>query len=210
MAALEHGTLTSPSAERNRGPILEVLRRVVPHGAAVLEIASGTGEHAVWFCRALPHVCWQPSDRDQSALASISAWRAQSGLANLLPPLLLDAALPSSWPVERADLIVAINMVHISPWAATVGLMQGASAVLREGGVLFLYGAFREAGAELADSNIAFDADLRARNPAWGLRDLGTVSDEAKRAGLVLHDRIEMPARNLALVFRRGPVVRLS
>jgi predicted O-methyltransferase YrrM len=196
--------LTSPAAERNRGPILDVLRRVIGHGAHVVEIASGTGEHAAWFCKALPHVLWQPTDRDPAALRSIAAWRERAGLANLLPPLMLDAASPDAWPVARADVVVAINMIHISPWAATIGLMQGASAILPEGGLLVAYGAFREAGVTLADSNLAFDADLRARDPQWGLREFGAVCDEAHRAGLVLRERIEMPARNLALLFRRA------
>jgi SAM-dependent methyltransferase len=197
-----HVALTSPSVARNREPILEILHCVLPKSGVVLEIASGTGEHAVYFAAALPHLRWQPTDRDERALKSIAAHRAISGLPNLLAPLALDAA-DSEWPVHHADAIVAINVVHISPWRATQGLMAGAGGVLPPGGVLYLYGAYKENGAHTAPSNEQFDQDLRRRDPEWGVRDLGEVTELADRRGLVLAERIAMPANNLSLVFRR-------
>jgi len=194
--------LASPSVVRNRDPILTILRRVLPSTGMVLEIASGTGEHAVHFAAALPHLTWQPSDQDEQALRSIAAHRAVSGLPNLLAPLPLDAAGPD-WPVERADAIVAINMVHISSWQATQGLMAGAGRVLPPGGVLYLYGAYKENGTHTAPSNEAFDADLKRRNPEWGVRDLEAVAELARGHGLALVERIPMPANNLSLIFRR-------
>lgn len=194
--------LTSPSVARNRDPILAVLRRILPPAGTVLEIASGTGEHAVHFAAALSHLTWQPTDRDEQALESIAAHRAASGLSNLLAPLALDAAAPE-WPVGRADAIVAINMVHISPWRATQGLMTGAGRALTPGGVLYLYGAYKENGAHTAPSNEAFDQDLRRRNPEWGIRDLKEVAELASAHGLELVERVPMPANNLSLVFRR-------
>lgn len=194
---------TAPSVERNREPILSVLRDRLPPTATVLEVASGTGEHAVFFAAAMPDVTWQPTDRDPDALASIEAWRAQAGPTNLLPPLPLDAATPDAWPEATPDAVVSINMVHISPWAATEGLMAGAARVLAPGGLLFLYGPFREAGAHIG-GNAAFDTDLRARNPTWGVRDLEAVAAEAARHGLALEERVAMPASNLVLVFVRG------
>ena len=194
--------LASPSAARNRDPILAVLRRALPPTGTVLEIASGTGEHAVYFAAALPHLTWQPSDQDEQALRSIVAHRATSGLPNLLTPLSLDAAAPD-WPIGQADAVVTINMVHISPWRATQGLMAGAGRVLPPGGVLYLYGAYKENGAHTAPSNDAFDADLRRRNPEWGVRDREAVEELAASHGLTLVERIPMPANNLSLVFRR-------
>jgi SAM-dependent methyltransferase len=194
--------LTSPSVARNRGPILEVLRRVLPGTGTVLEIASGTGEHAVHFAAALRQLTWQPTDQDEHALNSIAAHRIASGLPNLLLPLWLDASAPD-WPVDQADAIVAINMVHISPWQATQGLMAGAGRVLPPGGVLYLYGAYKENGAHTAPSNEAFDQNLRRRNPEWGVRDLEEVANLAGEHGLELVERIPMPANNLSLVFRR-------
>ena len=195
--------LTSPSVARNRDPILSALRRVLPPTGQVLEIASGTGEHAVHFAAALPHLTWQPTDREGQALRSIAAHRAVAGLPNLLAPLILDAAAPE-WPLEWADAIVAINMVHISPWRATQGLMAGAGRILPPGGVLYLYGAYKENGAHTAPSNEAFDLDLRRRNPEWGVRDLESVVDLAREHGLDLVERLQMPANNLGLVFRRS------
>lgn len=194
--------LASPSVARNRDPILEVLRQVLPRAGKVLEIASGTGEHAVHFAAALPHLTWQPTDQDEYALSSIAAHRATSGLPNLLAPLRLDAATPD-WPVGRADAVVAINMIHISPWRATQGLMVGAGRILPPSGLLYLYGAYRENGAHTAPSNEAFDQDLRSRNPEWGIRDLEEVVELAGNHGLKLVERILMPANNLSVVFRR-------
>jgi SAM-dependent methyltransferase len=195
--------LSSPAAVRNRDPILEVLRRVLPASGLVLHIAEGSGEHVVHFARALPDLSFQPTDPDADARASIAARRAEAGLGNLSAPLPLDATDPDSWPVTRADAIVAINMIHISPWAATEGLLAGAERVLEPGGVLFLYGPYVEAGVETAESNLAFDRSLRGRDPAWGLRDLDEVSALAARHGLRLTERVEMPANNLSVVFVR-------
>ena len=194
---------TAPAAARNREPILQVLRDTLPVSARVLEIASGTGEHAVWFSSALPALTWQPTDRDTEALASIAAWRNKSGLPNLLPPLLLDAAA-QTWPVVQADVIVAINMVHIAPWTATQGLIAGAARTLTLGGLLYLYGPFREAGVHTTASNAAFDADLRARDPSWGIRDLDEITELASQHGIKGPERIGMPANNLSVVFRRS------
>jgi SAM-dependent methyltransferase len=193
---------STPAAARNRDPILRVLRDRLPPSALVLEVASGTGEHAVWFGRALPAVTWQPTDLDPEALESIAAWRDSTALPNVLPPLQLDASA-ETWPVARADAVVAINMVHISPWAATQGLIAGAARVLTSDGLLLLYGPFRESGMHTAASNAAFDADLQAHNPSWGVRDLDEITAIAGRHGLTKRERIAMPANNLALLFRR-------
>lgn len=193
----------SPSTARNRDPILAVLRRVLPATGFVLEIASGTGEHAVHFASNLPALTWQPSDPDPDARASIEAWRASTALPNLRPPLALDVTA-DPWPVTRADAIVCINMIHISPWAATVALMAGAVRLLPPGGVLFLYGPYRRDGRHTAPSNEAFDQDLRRRNPAWGVRELGEVGALARRGKLDPAEIVEMPANNLSVVFRRS------
>jgi len=193
---------SAPAAARNRAPILAVLDTVLPATGLVLEVASGTGEHIVHFAASHPALLWQPSDPDAAARASIAAWSAASGLANIRPPLALDAASPD-WPIERADAVIAINMVHISPWAATVGLFAGAARLLATGAPLCLYGPYLRAGVPTAPSNLAFDADLKARNPAWGLRDLDTMRETAEQAGFALETVREMPANNLSLIFRR-------
>ena len=198
---LVEGALTAPAVARNRDAILAVLRRVLPAQGTVLEIASGTGEHAVHFAAALPHLTWQPTDVDADARGSIAAHRASAQLPNLLAALALDASSPD-WPVTQADAVVAINMIHISPWRATEGLMEGAARVLPPGGPLYLYGAFKEGDRHTAPSNAAFDANLRASNPEWGVRDLSQVADLARSHGLQLAERIAMPANNLSLVFR--------
>lgn len=197
------GARTSPSTARNRDPILQVLRARLPATGLVLEIASGAGEHAVHMARALPDLEWRPTDPDPAALESIAAWRAAAGLPNLLEPLRLDASAPDSWPVKRADAMVCINMIHISPWPASEGLMAGAGRVLPQGGRLFTYGPYRQAGVVTAPSNEAFDASLKARDPAWGLRQAEDVAALAASHGLGLAERIEMPANNLVLVFER-------
>jgi SAM-dependent methyltransferase len=191
---------SAPAVARNRDPILEVLRRALPETGRVLEIASGTGEHIVHFARALPTLEWQPSDPSVDARQSISAWIAASGLTNIGEPLALDAA-SSDWPMEAADAILCINMVHISRWEATKGLMRGAGRLLGPGGLLYLYGPYRREGRHTAPSNAAFDADLRARNPEWGVRDLEEVAAEAAANGLALDRAVEMPANNLSLLF---------
>jgi SAM-dependent methyltransferase len=193
----------APAVARNREPILAVLRRVLPKRGLVLEVASGSGEHAAFFAAALPHLLWQPSDRDPRALQSIAAFRAASGATNLLPPLTLDAAA-ADWPLTRADAVVAINMIHIAPWSAAEGLMAGAARLLPEGGALYLYGPYKEAGRHTAPSNEAFDADLRARDPRWGVRDLGEVIALAERHGLIHVETVAMPANNRSIIFRRG------
>jgi cyclopropane fatty-acyl-phospholipid synthase-like methyltransferase len=194
---------TSPSTARNRQPILEVLAARLPISARVLEIASGAGEHAMFLAEALPGLRWQPSDPDPEARASIAAWRAEAGLANLAAPLAIDAADLATWPTEPVDAIVCINMIHISPWAATQGLMAGAGRLLTAGGRLFLYGPYIEADVPTAPSNLAFDESLKSRNPAWGLRDLADVAALAAESGLAFAERIAMPANNLVVVFEK-------
>lgn len=190
----------APATARNRDPILAVLREILPSRGTVLEVASGTGEHVAAFAAALPALVWQPSDPDADSRASIDAWCA--GLANVRPALALDAAKPD-WPVTAADAILCINMVHISPRAASEGLMAGAARLLAPGAPLYLYGPYRRAEIPTAPSNEAFDADLRARNPDWGLRALEDVSALAAAHGLMLERVIEMPANNLSVIFRR-------
>lgn len=197
------GAQVSPATSRNRAPILAVLRNCLPARGLVLEIAAGAGEHAVFNAAALPALQWQPADLDPTSLASIESWRRHAGLPNLLPPVRLDAAQPDSWPLAHADAIVNINMLHISPWEASCGLMAGAGRLLPAGGVLYLYGPFIEPGIATAASNLAFDASLRGRNPAWGLRRLEEVSALAAAHGLSLAERIAMPANNLSLIFRK-------
>ena len=192
----------APAAARNRAPILRVLRDTIPRPALVLEIASGTGEHAVWFSGALSELTWQPTDHDPDALTSIAAWRDKAGPPNLLPPLPLDAAA-DTWPVAQADAVVAINLVHIAPWSVTQGLIAGAARVLTQGGLLFLYGPFREGGVHTGAGNAAFDADLRARDPSWGIRDLDDITALADQHGFKPPERLAMPANNLSVVFRR-------
>ena len=189
----------APAAARNREPILAALRNLLPPAGLVLEVASGTGEHARHFAAALPALAFQPSDPSPEARASIDAWAA--GIPNIRPALAIDAAAPD-WPIRRADAVLCINMIHIAPWSATPGLMAGAGRLLPPGGALILYGPFREDGVPLAPGNAGFDADLRARDPAWGLRDLTAVARIAEARGLPLAERIAMPANNLALVFR--------
>lgn len=192
----------APAAARNRDPILGVLREVLPSAGLVLEVASGTGEHAAHFARALPQLEWQPTDPDAAALASIAAWRDAEGLSNLRAPLVLDAAEPR-WPVERADGIVCINMIHISPWNATLGLMAGAARVLPSGAPLVLYGPFRREEHPLEPSNADFDLSLKARDPRWGLRLLEEVSAVAEAEGLAFERFVEMPTNNLTVICRR-------
>jgi SAM-dependent methyltransferase len=193
----------APATERNREPIAAVLREVLPDAGTVLEIASGSGEHAAFFARLFSELTWQPSDPDPDSLSSVEAWQADSEAANLLPPVFLDAA-SETWPLDRADAILCINMVHISPWAATVGLMRGAGRLLPAGGPLVLYGPYRRAEVETAPSNEAFDASLKSRNTEWGLRDLADVWAAAEANGLRFERLWDMPANNLTVVFRRA------
>jgi SAM-dependent methyltransferase len=192
---------TAPAAERNKEPILAVLKRVLPARGLVLEIASGTGQHVVHFAKALPALAWQPSEFEAGMLPSIADWIDAERLSNVRASLVLDVGQP--WPIERADAIVCINMIHISPWQATLDLMQGAGRILGANGVLFLYGPYRRFGAHTAPSNEAFDADLRARNAEWGVRDMEAVEQAAKGQGFTLHDVVAMPANNFSVVFRK-------
>lgn len=193
---------SAPAALRNRGPIADVLREWLPDEGQVLEIASGSGEHAVHFARTFPHLEWQPSDRDSAALESILAWRAESGLPNLLEPVEIDAASPD-WPVRRADALLSVNMAHISPWEATLGLLAAARRLLAPGAPLIFYGPWLKGDVPTAQSNLDFDADLRRRNPSWGLRRVEDLEEAAWRKGLALADWRFMPANNLMLLFRR-------
>ena len=199
--------LSSPAARRNRDPILAVLRRVLPAEGAVLEVASGSGEHAVWLAAHLDGLVFQPSDLEPASRASISAWIAREALPNVRAPVALDAT-DEDWalPAEIAARLVAvlcINMAHVAPWQATLGLLRGAGRLLRSGGVLYLYGPYKREGRHIAPSNAAFDASLRARDPESGVRDLEDVVAAAGRAGLTLASVEEMPANNLSIIFRK-------
>lgn len=194
----------SPSAERNREPILAVLRDTLPATGRVLEIASGTGQHAMYFAAALPGLDWQPSDADADARASIAAWIAHEGLANVRAPLVLDVHQPD-WGVDALDAVVCINMIHISPWSAAEALFAGASRRLVDGGVLYLYGPYKRGGTQTALSNDAFDQQLRSRDPEWGVRDMEAVVGLGASVGLVCDEPIAMPANNFSLVFRKRP-----
>ncbi|MFP3568080.1 DUF938 domain-containing protein [Paraburkholderia sp. SIMBA_030] len=195
----------SPSAERNREPILAVLRAVLPAAGRVLEIASGTGQHAICFAGALPGLDWQPSDLDADARASIAAWTAHAGLENVRAPLALDVHQPD-WGTGAPgtlDAVVCINMIHISPWTAAQALFAGASRRLADGGVLYLYGPYKRGGAHTSPSNDAFDQQLRSRDPAWGVRDMEAVVALGESVGLLCDEPIAMPANNFSLVFRK-------
>jgi SAM-dependent methyltransferase len=191
-----------PHVARNREPILDVLKRVLPQQGLVLEVASGSGEHAAYFAKALPGLSWQPTDPDAEALASIAAHRGAAGAPNLLPPLQLDVT-EEQWPVARADAILCNNMIHIAPWTACEGLIAGAARLLAAGGILYLYGPYKIDGRHTAPSNQEFDLSLRQRNPLWGIRDLADVVSLAAHRGLVLAETVPMPANNLSVVFRR-------
>lgn len=197
--------LHAPSVARNRDPILDVLRRVLPAEGTVLELASGSGQHAMFFAAALPGLTWQPSDPSADACASIDAHRAEPHTGTVLPALRLDATTAAeAWPIARADAVVCINMVHIAPWAATEGLLRGAARILPSGAVLYLYGAYKRDGAHTAPSNEDFDAWLKAKDPSYGVRDLEAVTDAATIAGFTLREVIPMPANNFSVVFVRG------
>ena len=193
---------TAPSAERNKQPILEVLARVLPPTGLVLEIGSGTGQHVAHFAKALPKLTFQPSEVDLERHASIAGWVRHEELANVRALIAFDATqLP--WPVRAADAVVCINVIHISPWEATLGLMKGAGEILPPGGVLVTYGPYRRDGRHTAPSNESFDASLKSRDPRWGVRDMEEVAAAAKAAGLQLEETVPMPANNFTLVFRR-------
>jgi len=198
--------LSSPSAARNKDPVLAVLTRMFPKTGSVLEIGSGTGEHVAHFAKALTGLTWQPSEFDAESRASIAAWIASEDLDNVRPPVALDASA-NPWPVEDDapfDAILSMNMIHIAPWEAGLGVLCGAGRLLRPGGVLAFYGPFARGGAHTSPSNAAFDESLKRRNPSWGVRDLDDVVREAGAQGLALDEVVEMPANNLTVVFRRG------
>jgi hypothetical protein len=199
---LNDGRWFAPAAERNQAPILEVLARELPPTGRVLEIASGTGQHIARFAQSLPNLSWQPSDPDAGFRHSISQWIDFARLANVSPPLALDVR-QVPWPIVAADAIVCINMVHVAPWAATPALFAGARQVLARDNLLFLYGPFRRGGQHTAPSNAKFDADLRAHDPEWGLRDIEALATVARDTGFVLADAVAMPANNFSLIFRK-------
>lgn len=192
----------APAAARNRQPILDVLQPRLPAKGLVLEIASGTGEHVVHYAAARPELTFQPSDPDEGARASIDDWVRTLGLDNVRPALEIDVTR-AAWPVERADAVLCCNMIHIAPWEAAVGLIAGAGRLVPPGGLFFLYGPYRQGGRHTAPSNEAFDADLKRRNPAWGVRDLEAVIELAGAQGFSAPDIVEMPANNLSLLFNR-------
>jgi hypothetical protein len=194
---------TWPAALRNAEPIVTELKRILPASATVLEIASGTGQHAAHFSCAMPSIQWQPSEYDESALSSIEDWRLESETDNFREPMLLDVCV-SPWPIQSVDFVFCANMIHIAPWKCCLGLLNGAGQVISESGALLLYGPFIAADVVTADSNEAFDASLRGRNPGWGIRQLEEVESAAREQHLVLAERVAMPANNLLLVFRRG------
>jgi cyclopropane fatty-acyl-phospholipid synthase-like methyltransferase len=193
---------SAPAALRNREPIAKVLASWLPPSGTVLEIASGTGEHAVYFAERFPALDWQPSDIHPDALASIEAWRKASGLVNVRPPLAIDAASPI-WPVERADAILSINMVHISPWESALGLLDGAARLLEPGAPLILYGPWLKGDVPTAATNLEFDSELRQRNPLWGLRSVEEFAAAAEERGLRHSETRAMPANNMMLLFKR-------
>lgn len=195
--------LLAPAVARNRGPLLAVLRPRLPRAGLVLEIASGSGEHLAALAALTPDLTFQPTDPDPDARASADAWARHLAVRNMRPALPLDAAAPDSWPVAAADAMLCVNMIHISPWTATLGLLRGAARLLPPGAPLFLYGPFRRHGRHTAPSNAAFDESLRARNPAWGVRDLEAVAEAAAAQGFGRPEVTSMPANNLFLVLRR-------
>jgi hypothetical protein len=196
-----HERRHAPAAERNRGPILDVLVRLLPERGTVLEIASGAGQHVAHFAAALPALVWLPSEIDSQLHPSITAWTA--GLSNVRAPIALDATA-DGWPVPPLDAVYAANVVHIAPWEVCLGLLAGAGRHLVPGGLLALYGPYRIDGAHTAPSNAAFDRQLRSSDPRWGVRDLEAVRDAAEPYGLRLEERVAMPANNQTLIFRRA------
>ncbi|MBG1271872.1 DUF938 domain-containing protein [Nostoc sp. WHI] len=209
----------APATQRNSEPIIEVLLQVLPESGTILEIASGTGEHAVFFAPKLSPRLWLPTDANPQLRASISAWAEHFGCSNLYPPLELDVR-ELVWPVENRTFdwlnqepivaIVNINMIHISPWSACLGLMAGAGRILPAGGILYLYGPFKQGGEHTAESNAAFDKSLRAQNPEWGVRNLDDVVAVASAQNLSLKQIYQMPANNLSVVFEHNPDNRIS
>lgn len=203
---LTDGRWFAPAAERNQAPILKVLARELPPSGLVLEIGSGTGQHIARFAKSVPNLSWQPSDPDAGHRRSIARWIDFEHLVNANPPLALDVRR-QPWPIAAADAIICINMVHVAPWAATPALFEGARQVLARDDLLFLYGPFRRGGQHTAPSNAQFDSDLRAHDPAWGLRDIEALAAVAKDNGFILADTVAMPANNFSLIFRKRDVM---
>lgn len=201
-APTPEGALISPVVARNKDAILTIVRDVLPSTGTVLEVASGTGEHIVYFAANLHNIRWQPTDAEPRALASIKAHVRAAGLANVLEPLKLDVH-DQRWPVEHSDVIIAINMLHIAPWSATEALIERAADILAEGGLLYMYGSFSVGGVHVSESNAAFDAKLRSHNTEWGVRDVDHISKLAQARGLHLKSEIPMPANNLSLVYEK-------
>lgn len=198
---------SAPAALRNRAPIAEVLAEWLPDSGLVLETASGTGEHAVYFAERFPDLEWQPSDIHPDALASIGAWRAAAGLPNVRPPIVVDAGAPE-WPIEQSDAVLSINMVHISPWRSALGLLDGSARMLPVGGPLILYGPWLTDSIATAPSNLEFDSDLRRRDPEWGLRRVEEFAAAASERGVNLVETRQMPANNLMLLLRNSGTPR--
>ncbi|RXF68550.1 DUF938 domain-containing protein [Hansschlegelia zhihuaiae] len=198
----EAGRLVSPSAERNKQPIADLLDAVLPGSGEVLEVSSGTGQHVVHFAHRMPRLVWRPTERDAECLRSIEAWRGFAALPNVRAPILLDVH-DDVWPAPPLDAVICLNMIHIAPWSATEGLMRGAGRILKPGGLLFLYGPFQRHGAHTAESNAEFDRQLRARDPKWGVRNLEEVSTVAASERLELAAIHQLPANNLGVVFRK-------
>ncbi|HSE76777.1 MAG TPA: DUF938 domain-containing protein [Alphaproteobacteria bacterium] len=192
----------APATVRNREPICDVLRRVLPPRGLILEIASGSGEHVVFFARELPKLTWQPSDPDPQARASIAAWVRTAGAFNVRPPLDLDVG-EAPWSIVRADAVICINMAHVSPWGSTLALFAGSADILPPDALLYLYGPFKRGGVHTAQTNQSFDDDLRSQNPEWGVRDMEDVIAAAAAAGFRHHETVPMPANNFSLIFRR-------
>ena len=192
----------NPSAERNKRPLLEVLRRVFPSEGLVLELASGTGQHAAFFTDQLPSLHWQPTDVDAHALPSIAAWRQASHPDRIRAPLLLDATA-DAWPVPQADAMLCVNMLQVSPWPATLGLLAGAARTLTAGGPLVIYSPMSRGGVHISPGNAAFDANLKSHDPRLGVRDADLLIEAATAAGLTHAQTVDMPANNTVLVFRR-------
>lgn len=199
---LADGRIVSPSAERNKGPIAEILLRVLPAQGDVLEVSSGTGQHVLHFAQAMPHIRWQPTERDADSLKSIASWLGQTPASNVNAPLRLDV-YDGIWPAHGVAAIVCINMIHIAPPSTSEALLRGAGNVIVPGGMLFLYGPYRRLGQHTSPSNKAFDERLKAENPEWGVRNLEDVVQFASTVGFELEQTHDMPANNLAVVFRK-------
>lgn len=196
----------SEACERNKDPILAVLKEIFPKQGLVLEIASGTGQHAIHFASNLPDITWQPSDMDPELRSSVHAWRAEFNLENLNAPVHLDVT-SENWPVENADVMMCANMIHIAPWEACIGLLEGAGRILHEDGILCMYGPYKVGGKHTAPSNESFDQSLRARDASWGIRNLDDVAFEARRRGLHLIKTVKMPSNNFCVIYRKTAMV---